>query len=146
MNITTNLSSKLITVLLTVAAAFGVLIAIQPLGVGAASANDPAGDICRDVQEGTWKTDGGADEYYCDTGDGGLFGEGGVFRNITGTLIFLTGAISVIMLIIGGIRYTVSGGDQNAVTGAKNTILYAIVGLIVSFMAYAIVNFVIGNL
>ena len=47
------------------------------------------------------------------------------------------------MLIIGGVRYTVSQGDSAAVTSAKNTILYAIIGLIVAILAYAVVNFVI---
>lgn len=66
----------------------------------------------------------------------------GTIRQITNTLLFILGAIGVIMIIIGGIRYTVSAGDQAAVTAAKNTIMYAIIGLIIAFMAYAIVNFV----
>jgi hypothetical protein len=74
-----------------------------------------------------------------------LLGDGGAFTTITNILIFIVGAISVIMLVIGGVRYTVSGGDSSAVTGAKNTILYAIVGIIVSILAYAVVNFVISN-
>ena len=49
------------------------------------------------------------------------------------------------MLIIGGIRYVVSGGDSGAVTSAKNTILYAIVGIVVAILAYALVNFVVGS-
>jgi hypothetical protein len=49
------------------------------------------------------------------------------------------------MLIIGGIRYVVSGGDSSAVTSAKNTILYAVVGIVVALLAYALVNFVIGS-
>ncbi|HYG84361.1 MAG TPA: pilin [Verrucomicrobiae bacterium] len=75
-----------------------------------------------------------------------LFSESGIFRTITNILLFLVGAISVIMLIIGGIRYVVSNGDQNAVTSAKNTILYAIIGIIVAFLAYAAVNFVTTQL
>jgi hypothetical protein len=74
-----------------------------------------------------------------------LFGEAGIFRTITNVLLFLIGAVSVIMLIIGGIRYTISGGDSTAVTSAKNTILYAVIGIIVALLAYAIVNFVIGS-
>jgi hypothetical protein len=72
-------------------------------------------------------------------------GEGGVFQTITNVLLFIIGAISVIMLIIGGIRYVVSGGDSSAVTSAKNTILYAIVGIIVALLAYALVNFVLTS-
>ena len=75
-----------------------------------------------------------------------LFGEASIFQTITNILLFLIGAISVIMLIIGGIRYVISGGDQNQVTSAKNTILYAIIGIIVAFLAYAAVNFVVGSL
>lgn len=74
-----------------------------------------------------------------------LFGDTGVFKTITNVLLFIIGAISVIMLIIGGIRYTVSAGDSSAVTGAKNTILYAVVGIVVAILAYAVVNFVIGS-
>jgi Type IV secretion system pilin len=75
-----------------------------------------------------------------------LFGDGSIFTIIVNILLFIIGAISVIMLIIGGIRYTVSGGDAAAVTGAKNTILYAIIGLVVAFLAFAVVNWVLGSL
>ena len=75
-----------------------------------------------------------------------LFGTGGIFVKITNTALFLVGAISVVMLIYGGIRYTVSGGESGAVTNAKNTILYAIVGIVISIVAYAVVQFVINQL
>lgn len=75
-----------------------------------------------------------------------LFGNGGIFTTIVNILLYIIGAIAVIMLIFGGIRYVVSGGDSAAVTGAKNTILYAVVGIVVAILAYAIVNFVIGGI
>ena len=68
----------------------------------------------------------------------------GVFTRITNTVLYAVGIISVIMLIYGGLRYVVSGGDSKKVTDAKNTIIYAIIGLIVSILSYAIVNFVIN--
>ncbi|MES2876062.1 MAG: hypothetical protein V4678_01180 [Patescibacteria group bacterium] len=74
-----------------------------------------------------------------------LFGQTGIFRTITNVLLFVLGAISVIMIIIGGLRYVVSGGNATAVTAAKNTILYAIVGVIVALLAYAIINFVLNS-
>ena len=70
----------------------------------------------------------------------------GTIGNITDVLLYLLGAIAVLMIIIGGVRYVTSGGDQNSVTGAKNTIMYAIIGLVVAVLAYAIVHFVIGNI
>ena len=72
-----------------------------------------------------------------------LFGQTGIFRTITNVLLFILGAVSVIMIIIGGLRYVISGGNSTAVTAAKNTILYAIVGVIVALLAYAVINFVL---
>ena len=74
-----------------------------------------------------------------------LFADGGVFQDITDVLLFIIGAVSVVMLIIGGIRYTTSQGDKTAVEGAKNTILYSIIGIMVAILAYAAVNFVISS-
>lgn len=71
-----------------------------------------------------------------------LEGEGGVIETVTTVLLFVIGAVSVIMLIIGGIRYTTSNGDQGAVTSAKNTIMYAIIGLVVALLSFALVQFV----
>lgn len=75
----------------------------------------------------------------------GCEGQTPIFQTISNVLLFIIGAVSVIMLIIGGIRYTVSQGDSSAVTSAKNTILYSIIGLVVAILAYAAVNFVLGN-
>jgi len=71
-------------------------------------------------------------------------GPDSIFTTIVNVLLFLIGAISVIMLIYGGIRYTTSGGNSANVTAAKNTIMYAIIGLIVAFLAFAVVNWVLG--
>lgn len=74
-----------------------------------------------------------------------LFGSAGIFTTLSNVMLFVVGAISVIMVIIGGLRYVISGGNTGNVAAAKNTILYAVVGLVISIMAYAIVNFVIGS-
>jgi putative exporter of polyketide antibiotics len=64
-------------------------------------------------------------------------------NTIVNILLYILGAIAVVMIVIGGIRYTTSNGESAQMTSAKNTILYAVVGLVVSIMAYAIVNFVV---
>lgn len=69
-----------------------------------------------------------------------------IFRTIVNIILFLVGAVAVIMLVIGGFKYVVSGGDSNAIESAKNTILYAIIGIVVAFLAYAAVNFVLSGL
>lgn len=57
----------------------------------------------------------------------------------------VVGIIAVIMIIIGGVKYITSGGDSGNVTGAKNTILYAIIGLVVVALSQIIVQFVLGS-
>ena len=74
-----------------------------------------------------------------------LIGDNGVFSRITNTVLLIVGLISVIMLVYGGLRYILSGGASKKVTDAKNTILYAIIGLIISMLAYAIVHFVLNS-
>lgn len=79
---------------------------------------------------------------------GGAGGEGafkGGLKTIVNVLLFLLGAIAVIMIVIGGIRYTISNGDQGQIKQAKDTILYSVIGLIVALLAAAIVNFVLGQ-
>jgi hypothetical protein len=73
-----------------------------------------------------------------------LIGVNGVFTKITNTILYAVGIISVIMRIYGGLRYITSGGDSKKITDAKNTIMYAIIGLIIAILSYAIVNFVIN--
>src|SRR5690606_25355144 len=57
----------------------------------------------------------------------------------------IIGVIAVIMIIIGGLRYITSGGDSAGVNGAKNTILYAIIGLVIVALAQVIVQFVLNR-
>ena len=75
-----------------------------------------------------------------------LFGPNSIWTAIINTIVFVTGGVSALMIVVGGLRYTISGGDQGAINSAKNTILYAVVGLIMSFMGYAIVNFVLTRI
>ena len=57
----------------------------------------------------------------------------------------LIGFIAVVMIIVGGLQYTTSSGDTSKVAKAKNTIMYGVIGLVVALLAFAIVNFVLGN-
>ena len=65
---------------------------------------------------------------------------------ITNVLLFLLGAVAVIMLVIGGFKYVVSNGNAEQIKSAKNTIMYAIVGLVVAIVAYAVVSWVVKQL
>lgn len=128
-----QLKARLLAVLVVPALMLGVLA--LPTAVGAVGLSEGAGAAKGDDQtQCLFGTEGTACE-----------GKTPMFRVITNVLLFIIGAISVIMLIIGGIRYTVSGGDSAAVKSAKDTILYAIIGIVVAILAYAVVNFVITS-
>jgi len=91
----------------------------------------------------------GALDDECTKGEGQsskLFGTGGIVTTIINVLLFIVGILCVIMIIFGGIRYTTSTGDKTRVDAAKNTIIYAVVGLVVAIVAYALVNWVFGSL
>lgn len=66
-------------------------------------------------------------------------------QTVISVLLFAIGVISVIMIIVGGLRYTISNGDSSKITQAKNTILYAVVGLVVAILSGLIVRFVVGS-
>jgi energy-converting hydrogenase Eha subunit B len=57
----------------------------------------------------------------------------------------VVGVVAVLMIIVGGFRYITSGGDSGNVSSAKNTILYAIVGLVIVALAQFIVKFVLAK-
>lgn len=67
----------------------------------------------------------------------------GLIKTIVNILSIIVGVVAVIMIIIGGFRYITSGGKQESVTGAKNTILYAVIGLVIVALAQVIVRFVL---
>lgn len=77
--------------------------------------------------------------------DGSSTDLGGLLRTVVNILLFLLGAIAVIMIVVGGIRYTTSNGDSSSLKSARDTILYSVVGLVVALLAYAIVNFVLNS-
>jgi len=68
-----------------------------------------------------------------------------LITSIINILSLVVGVIAVIFIIIGGLKYITSSGDSNNVTNAKNTILYAIVGLIIVALAQVIVRFVLNQ-
>ena len=115
--------------------AVSTLVGVATLAPAPVSAVTPEQSAC-EGSGGTWS--GGN----CTQGTRTVTG---TIKSVGNILVFLTGAISVLMIIIGGVRYALSGGDQGTITSAKNTILYAIIGVIISVAAYAIVNFVLSN-
>jgi hypothetical protein len=80
----------------------------------------------------------------CTEDSGGLTVQG-VATDIINVFSWIVGIISVIMIIYGGFRYITSAGNDSSVSAAKNTILYAIIGLVIVALAQVIVRFVINK-
>jgi hypothetical protein len=66
-------------------------------------------------------------------------------KKVTNTFSIIVGAASVIMIIYGGFRYITSGGESSRVGAAKNSLLYAIVGLVIVALAQLIIHFVLSQ-
>jgi len=69
-----------------------------------------------------------------------------IIRNVINVILSIIGIVSVIMIILGGVRYSTSQGESDKTKSARLTIQFAIIGLIVTILAFAIVNFVLGAL
>jgi len=115
---------------LTAVFGFGVLVFAAPTAyaqdaIDSACESDPSSLVCQDNKNNDF---------------------GSIIKIVINTLLFLVGAVSVIMVVIGGIMYTTSAGDSGAVTKAKNTIFGAVIGLVVAFLSFAIVNWVLERL
>ncbi|USN96556.1 MAG: hypothetical protein H6797_05865 [Candidatus Nomurabacteria bacterium] len=63
--------------------------------------------------------------------------------NLLGVVYFIAGIVAVLAIIIGGVRYVGANGDSSQIQAAKNTITYAVVGLIVVIMAAGITQFIL---
>ena len=89
-----------------------------------------------DVVDGNFRGEGQPSELFD--------GSAAIIPRALNWMLFIVGILAIVMLIFGGIRYVVSGGDPSKVKDAKNTILYAIIGLVVAILGYALVSWVIS--
>jgi cytochrome bd-type quinol oxidase subunit 2 len=110
---------------------------VAPMSVSAA---DECNGIYDCLDKGSSKTDeNGADAASANDKVNGLI------KTIINIFSLIVGVISVVMIIIGGLKYITSNGDSGNVTGAKNTILYAVIGLVIVVFAQLIVKFVLNK-
>ena len=68
-----------------------------------------------------------------------------IIKTVINVLSIVVGVVAVVMIIFGGLKYITSGGDSSNVSSAKNTIIYAIVGLVIVALAQFIVRFVLDK-
>lgn len=76
---------------------------------------------------------------------GDTTGAADIVKDLINLLLWAIGVLAVIMIIHSGLKYVTSRGDAAGVKSAKDTLLYAVIGLVVAILAFAIVNFVIGQ-
>ena len=114
------------------------LIGLTTFSASTAMAIDPNKSLC-EGSGGTWSGSSCSN----DAAEGRTVE--GTFETVVNILLLLVGAVSVIMIVVGGIKLVTSGGNQQSITSAKNTIMYAVVGIIVAFLAYAVIKFVLGS-
>lgn len=69
-----------------------------------------------------------------------------VIKSGINTALMILGGVSVIMIVYAGFRFSLAGGDPQAVKAARNTILYAVAGIVIAILSYTIVNWVTDNL
>lgn len=74
-----------------------------------------------------------------------IYGEGSILARATQVVVIAVGVASVIMIIVGGLKYVLSAGDASKASSAKNTIIYALVGLLVAAFAQGIIVFVLNR-
>lgn len=113
-------------------------VAAQPTNV----TNDPIrGGLCKGANDLTIAED----TEPCERADTATGGFNTLLRRIINIISVIIGVIAVIMIIWGGFKYITSGGAQDKVKSAKDTLLYAIIGLIIVALAQVIVRFVLSN-
>ncbi len=131
--------SKLKKIILTAAACSMLLVpALVPATAGAVDQSAVENNICGGTQ--AQATTGS-----CQTGQANNQ-ISKLMQNIINLFSLLVGIVSVIMIIIGGFQYVMSNGDSGKISTAKNTIIFALVGLIIVAMAQFIVHFVLGKI
>jgi hypothetical protein len=116
--------------------ALTLLLLVTPITVSAAGWS-PFGDVCQSKPDSLACKGGG---------DNPISGKGGVILKAASLVALVVGIASVIMIILGGLRYILSGGDSNKINTAKNQIIYACIGIAVAALAQTIIAFVASKL
>ncbi len=135
--------------MLFVSVASAVFAVASPLAVTATvSAQSTVGtdSISQSLCQGI---NGATDSNISDTdckSDSGTTTINNIIKQVVNIFSLVVGVVAVIMIIVGGLKYITSGGDSSSVSSAKNTILYAIIGLVIVALAQFIVRFVFARL
>ena len=117
----------------------GAPMLVPALG-GVASATSIKDSLCTGVSNATGSTDPN-----CGNTGTGATDLSTIAAKIVNIFSIVVGIVAVLMIIYGGFKYITSGGDTGNVSSAKNTLIYAIIGLIIVALAQIIVHYVINT-
>lgn len=115
-----------------------------PAVVGAASVQDDLKAACAAAN-----TNGGSTPSYCDsvnTTTNPVSGPAGIINRVADFIAYITGAVAVIMVIYGGFKYIRSNGDAQKTVSGRQTIVYALVGLVIIIVAKQLVTLIVNKL
>jgi hypothetical protein len=113
------------------------------LPVGIVAAEEVLDPVCVNNPEATLCVDNNVTQ---NQQNNSVFGQNGIITKAAKLLSIVVGVAAVIMIIVGGIQYVTSSGDPTNVSNAKNTVLYAIIGLVVALLAQVIIVFILNKL
>ena len=133
------IKSKITQIIAVTVMAFASLMAVPALA--SAATPDIQNNLCAGASELQFGKSGNCQTDQQETTDK----VNNLVSQIINIFSVVVGIVAVIMIIIGGFRYITSGGDSGNVTGAKNTILYAIIGLIIVALAQFVVKFILSK-
>ena len=113
--------------------------------VSAAGCNQISSGIAGGVNQATGTSSSNANAVDCSSSavSGNTIGKAA--KTLVNVFSIIVGVVAVVMVIYGGFRYITSGGDSGRVGNAKNSLIYAIVGLVIVALAQVIVHFVLGQ-
>jgi hypothetical protein len=127
-----------------------LLVLLTPVAVFAA--NSTSSEITKACDAA--RTNGGVLPTYCsDTAgtpstnnDNALTGPNGILTKVTNVIGFIAGTVAVAIIIIAGGRLVLSRGDSAKIVSARQSIIYALVGLVVIIIASQVIIFVLSRI
>ena len=135
---------KLKSLYLSLAALMLILVPSLVLVPAVANADFTTSNIQNDLCSGSNGNTTGTSTTGCDSSTA-TSAIDNILTDVVNIFSLIVGVVAVIMIIIGGLRYITSGGDSGNVSSAKNTIIFAIVGLVIVALAQVIVHFVLAK-
>lgn len=126
--------------LVSILATIPLLTAVAMVVPARANAVDPVAGACKGKASGTAICEAGKDN------KGSLVGDNGILTKIIQTFAYVAGIVAVVTGTVGGVRIAISNGDPGAIKAGKETVIYAIVGVVIAGFAQTIVIFVLKKL